>query len=50
MKIFIDFDDVLFNTKLFYGHKNVFLKMEFEEIFKKYYKDPKSEERGITKI
>jgi len=50
MKIFIDFDDVLFNTKLFYeGIKNVFFENGIsEEIFKKYYKDPEIEKkRGI---
>ena len=50
MKIFIDFDDVLFNTKLFYeGIKNVFFENGIsEEVFKKYYKDPETEKkRGI---
>ena len=50
MKIFIDFDDVLFNTKLFYeGIKNVFFENGIsEEMFEKYYKDPETEKkRGI---
>lgn len=52
MKIFIDFDDVLFNTNDFYESiKNIFLKNGVsEKIFLKYYKDPKlSREKGIVR-
>lgn len=41
MKIFIDFDDVLFNTKSFiFDYRKIFVKNGVpEEIFEKYYKD-----------
>lgn len=47
MRIFIDFDDVLFNTKqLTRDIINVFEKNGVsEEIFKKYYKDPTAEKK-----
>ena len=52
MKIFIDFDDALFNTKqLVVDIKSIFEKNGVsEEIFKKYYKDPETEKnKGVVK-
>lgn len=52
MKVFIDFDDVLFDTRSFYeGIKNIFLKNGIsEELFKKYYRDPREKnEKGIIR-
>ena len=52
MIIFFDFDDVLFNTKDFYKSiKNIFLKNGVsEQIFLKYYKDPRlKKEKGTVR-